>query len=174
LTRALDDLFYTDTIRRRLEEIGLFEVARWFPRQSHETDDDYVGRLYKAISQKFGGYSIFHVSGRFRAAEIASRTEAARMLADEQRYVIDETTAVVRFLIPLQSTRKVDDHLRGAFSFTDSVDATARAADLAEVRDFVFNLFAEAIVRVVQGEDEIWLVEDTGFQRRLYIWEKNQ
>jgi hypothetical protein len=41
LTDALDSLFYTDTISRRLEEIGLDEVQKWVPAEPNEDAETY-------------------------------------------------------------------------------------------------------------------------------------
>ena len=32
--------------------------------------------------------------------------------------------------------------------------------------------FVEAVVGTVQGEDEIWLLEDSPLGHQLYVWEK--
>jgi hypothetical protein len=63
--KALDELFYRDTLDRRI-----------------------------------GGFFISHVSGRFRTGPIVSRRDSAAKLASDKAYLIDETTAVVRFIIP--------------------------------------------------------------------------
>jgi hypothetical protein len=125
------------------------------------------------VGDRFDGYSISHVRGRFRASELKSRTEAAAMLAEDLRYLIDETTAAVRFIIPLEHTKRVDPGLTGGFGFEDLGPPDDHSRELGQVRCLFFNLFAEAIVRVVQGEDVIWLLEDTGVSRRLYVWEKD-
>jgi hypothetical protein len=39
------------------------------------------------------------------------------------------------------------------------------------IRLLFLELFAEAVVHAVEGEDEIWLVEN-GPTRRLYVWER--
>lgn len=43
-------------------------------------------------------------------------------------------------------------------------------AEIARIRRLFLSVFAEAIVKRVQGEDAIWLIED-GTERRLYVWE---
>src|SRR3990170_5867653 len=58
LRAALDDLFYTDTIRRRLREIGIDMVRTWIPSTAQESEDDYLNRVCELIADKFGGYSI--------------------------------------------------------------------------------------------------------------------
>ena len=173
LRAALDDLFYTDTILRRLSEIGVGEIEKWIERGPSEGEGDYLDRASATVSEKFGGYSVMHVAGRFRGGPVKSRNDAAQMLVSDQKYLIDETTAVVRFIIPVSATRRIDPSLSGSFSFKDTpADDDAAKAELAEIRGLFFSLFAEAIVRTVQGEDEIWLLEDTGANGRLYVWER--
>jgi hypothetical protein len=85
------------------------------------------------------------VAGRFRGEEVCTRSEAAE-LENTRRYLIDETTAVTRFIFPC------DD------------------ADEAERVRWFFNLlFVQSITEIVNGEDEIWMVE-SGMQNRLHIW----
>jgi len=173
LRDALDDLFYTDTIHRRLLEIGVQEVGGWILRESGEGEEDYLARVCTVVSEKFVGYSILHVSGRFRGGPIKARAEVAEMLVNDRKYLADETTAVVRFIIPVDATKRIDPRLSGGFSFEESAAEDGIRAELAQIRAFFFNLFAEAIVRTIQGEDVIWLVEDTGTYRRLYVWERS-
>jgi hypothetical protein len=173
LRTALDDLFYTDTISRRLSEIGTAEIEKWIEREPSEGEEDYLGRACATVSEKFGGYSVMHVAGRFRGGPVKSRNDAAEMLVSDQKYLIDETTAVVRFIIPVEATKRIDPRLSGSFSFEDMAAGDQAEAELGQIRAFFFNLFAEAIVRTVQGEDEIWLLEDTGVNRRLYVWERS-
>ena len=39
-------------------------------------------------------------------------------------------------------------------------------------RKLFFHLFVEAVVELVSGEDAIWLVEDAGGKRTLYVFEQ--
>jgi hypothetical protein len=48
----------------------------------------------------------------------------------------------------------------------------AIADEVALVHWLFFNVFAEAVVRTVEGEDVIWLIEETPRKRRLYVWQK--
>jgi hypothetical protein len=140
---ALDALFYRDTVEARLKTIEPGDLASAFPRNSGELDAEYGARLSSWISQRFGGYSIYHVSGRFRAQPLATRAEVG---LGGSRYLVDETTAVTRFIFPCKTTTE------------------------AEQVDFFFDkLFVRAIIEVVNGEDEIWMVE-TGMKNRLHIW----
>lgn len=92
------------------------------------------------------GYSISHVGGRFRAGKIASLAGAAKVQLGGGRYLIDETTAIVRFIFPCKNRKE------------------------AETVEWFFRfLFVESILQVVNGEDEIWMVE-SGIWNRLHIW----
>jgi hypothetical protein len=143
LRAALDALFYRDTIEARLKTIDSSELRGAFPQQESESEADYINRLCMWLSDRFGGYSIYHVNGRFRAGDLVTRSEAG---ASTSRYLIDETTAVTRFIFPCDSENEAN---RVEFFFT--------------------NLFVRAIIEVVNGEDEIWMVE-TGMKNRLHIW----
>ncbi len=172
---TLDALFYTDTIKQRLKEVGWAQYHHWIKQEDGETEEEYLERLCALISEKFGGYSISHVSGRYRAAALASREDAARMLVNDERYLVDETTASVRFLIPIQSTRTPQ---QSGLNMVDLHEATpppdsAVTEEISLVHSLFFNLFVEAVVRTIQGEDEIWLVEEAGRSRSLYVWERS-
>lgn len=58
LRDALDDLFYTDTIVRRLIEIGVAEVEGMFGKTDGESREVWFERVSLIVGQKFGGYSI--------------------------------------------------------------------------------------------------------------------
>jgi hypothetical protein len=170
LRRTLDALFYADTVEYRLREVGLDQVEAYIARNPGEADEAYIARVCRMVSDRFGGYSIRHVSGRFRAADITRRAEAAQMLAADGRYLIDETTASVRSIVPVEAS-KADSHEVAA-------DWAARALtpevieEVAVTRKLFFHLFVEAIVELVSGEDAIWLVEDALGKRTLYVFEK--
>ncbi|MBW7863708.1 MAG: hypothetical protein H3C30_04750 [Candidatus Hydrogenedentes bacterium] len=146
LRTALDALFYRDLVLARLKTIPQDELHKNIPLRKNETSDNYMERLCDWISNHFAGYSIYHVNGRFRACSLVSKEKATQ----KQRYIIDETTAVTRFIFPC---------------VTD---------DEAEQTGFLFeHLFVKAIIEVVNGEDEIWMVE-TGMHNRLHVWRVNQ
>ncbi len=171
LRKALDDLFYADTIRQRLEEIEIPNVEQRIPRIDGESDDEFANRVCQLIAGKFGGYSINHVSGRYLAAEVlASREDGGRMLAEDARYIIDETTASARFFIPLVSTRTSEQATFDDISFENAESEPAVREEIALVHWLFFNLFVEAVVRMVEGEDVIWLVEEVGQHSYLYTW----
>ena len=165
LKEALDALFYRDSVERRLNEVGLDS----FPTESPDMD-----MIIGFVNKHFTGYSISHVSGRFRTQDMTGRKEAGKMLTENQRYLVDETTAVVRFIVPLhrsQDTR--DGDFLSAVVSRSSASSLAEAVhgELEQVRWAFFQIFAEAVVRTVKGEDEVWLLE-SGPENRLYVWEK--
>jgi hypothetical protein len=148
LRTSLDALFYKDTIISRLKTVPITKLKQEFPSLPSESDKDYLERICKWVSGKFVGYSISHVSGRFRAAELKSIKEASDILACSGRYLVDETTAIVRFIFPCGSDGDIEPK---------------------QIRFFFTLLFVQSIVEVVNGEDEIWLLE-SGFQNKLHIW----
>ena len=172
LRKALDALFYEDTLRQRLSEIGPQQLNKWTKRETDESDDDYLGRVCNLISSRFFGYSISHVSGRFRAATLRTRELAAKMLATGKPYVIDETTASVRFIIPIESAKVSGESRIDDVGLHDAKPSPINEEELSLVHSLFFHLFVEAVVRMVQGEDEIWLVEDTGHGCSLYVYER--
>ena len=63
LRRTLDSLFYKDAIVPRLERIGMERLREVF---GSGTDVAVVERALGFIDEKFRGYSIYRVDGRFR------------------------------------------------------------------------------------------------------------
>ncbi|MEX2237971.1 MAG: hypothetical protein WEB00_10590 [Dehalococcoidia bacterium] len=168
LRAALDDLFYTDSLRQRISEIGLPNIAKEIPRHHSETDDAYINRLLDFIGERFGGYSIGQVSGRYRAGDLLARNEAAELLLKHRRYLVDETTAVVRFIVKATGSR-----INHGRDFNPSAQGLASLPfagprELEEVRFLFFRLFLEAVVRTV-NEEEVWLIEEYGTQRFLHV-----
>lgn len=175
LRKALDELFYEDTIRQRLLGIGMSRLGKWLGRKRGESSEEYLKRACTAVSERFGGYSISHVSGRFLAGDLATRAKAADMLAQEEPYIIDETTATVRFIIPLQSTKRKVARDFDKDEYNEQVELSAGAnEELSSIHWLFFNVFAEAVVHAVEGEDTIWLLEETPSGRRLYEWKKDR
>ncbi len=176
LRKALDDLFYEDTILQRLSEVNASELAEWIERNEGEPDALYTSRVTKLISDRFGGYSIGQVSGRYRASQLKSRRDAAEMLVSDHPYLVDETTASVRFIIPIKATKseeRTEDQLSFEQLKLSEVEVNSDVQkEISLVRFLFFNLFVEAIVRTVQGEDEIWLLEEANQNRSLYVWER--
>jgi hypothetical protein len=177
LRRALDHLFYADSIECRLRAIGIDRLEEIIPRGPGLCDDAYLARITAMVGERFGGYSIGHVAGRYRAGALLSRREAADVAAADGRYLVDETTAVVRFIVRCTAARTdYEPHvgpLRGALDAP--MGAAGRGPAIADelrlIRGLFFELFAEAVVHMVEGEDEIWLLE-TGPERHLYAWER--
>lgn len=175
LRRALDELFYADTLRTRVEEIGLDKLEGIINRADGIDDEAYTQKVLSVVGDYFGGYSIFHVQGRFRAAALTDIAGAAEGMKQRRRYLIDETTAVVRFIAPCKSTEqefKDDfDSIAAALAGDDTLDEGAVMTEITLIRRLFFFFFVEAVVRTVKGEDEIWLLE-TGLRRKLYKWTK--
>jgi len=174
---ALDRLFFKDTVAQRIREIGLVDLQRSVPRSGGATDDEYIDAICGAISSYFGGYSIVHVQGRFRAvSNLLTRQEAGKVLAHDDRYLIDETTASVRFIVPCQAVVGAFEEGFGSVSealdnpSSGLFDAQALTEEVARIRELFFGFFVEAVVDTVQGEDEIWLIETAPSGQRLFKW----
>lgn len=175
LKRALDELFYENTLRSRIDEIGITHLQTIIPTGEDENKRDYIKRVLKIVSGYFGGYSISHVQGRFRAADLATLPKAAATMAGGGRYLIDETTALVRFIAPCNTTNNDfgDDFasIVDALVEKEFVESLELKKEILLIRCVFFFFFVETVIRTVKGEDEIWLLE-TGTRRRLYKWMK--
>lgn len=146
LRTTLDALFFKDNVIPKLRAIGIQSLEGKIPRDAGEGEDAYLDRLCSWVGEHFGGYSIYHVDGRFLSGKILSRDEVAAQEKAGQRYLIDETTAVTRFIFPCTSNNE------------------------AELVRFFFNeLFAETIIQLVNAEDQIWMVE-SGMRNRVHVW----
>jgi hypothetical protein len=167
LRKALDELFYRDTLERRIMEVGLDVMARTIPRQLGDSDDEYMARIISFIDERIGGFSISHVSGRFRTGPIVSRPQSAELLVRDEAYLIDETTAVVRFIIPCVSSKLTHG---GDFDLNDPREDRSEVIKLEvqRIRAVFFELFVEALVPTIRGEKLIWMLETTPTGRRLY------
>lgn len=155
LMQALDNLFYADTVRRRIQEIGIDAFDGSVARRENESEHGYRDRLIEIVSSKFGGYSITHVNGRYRTRGMISRTEAGRLYADGIKYLNDETTAVVRFFIPIDASS--EEH-----PDPDNVEQ-----EYQEISGLFFLLFIDTITKAVSDEEEILLIE-SGYRERLH------
>lgn len=168
LRSTLDGLFYADTLTQRFDELGQPRLEAMLSRDPKESEKDYRARLLEQVSDWFGGYSISLVNGRFRAASLRTRTAAVKHQLDTGRpYLIDETTAAVRFIVPLPASKRTPEGTN--LDFSQSRDAINQEAK--RVRDFFFALFVEAVIRIVNGEDVIWLLEESPLGRLLHTWE---
>ena len=141
---TLDSLFYKDAILPRLRRIGVASMKKHFEWQANDDEDSYFERACDFVDSKFGGYSIYHVNGRFRAAKLSTQDGAAE-INHSGRYLIDETTAVSRFIFPCEN------------------------GEPDKVRFLFKELFINAITEQVSGEDEIWVVE-SGMRNQINIW----
>jgi len=146
LRTTLDALFYKNTLLTRIANLNRTGCEAHFPRTVREGDEACVERLSEWLARKFVGYSVSHVGWRFRAEPVGTVQEAAKLQARGGRYLIDETTAVTRFIFPCE-----------------------HEAEAEAVRWFFQELFVNAIIQVVNAEDEIWMVE-SGMRNRLHIW----
>lgn len=148
LRETLDSLFFKDTIKGRLRLIGPIEVQAQFSCRDTETTDEHLERVCQFVAGKIAGYSVQHVNGRYRAGKILTQQEGK----NARRYLVDETTAVVRFILPC----KVED----GETITDVAE---------QIRWCFQKLFVQAILEVVNAEDEVWLLE-SGMRHQLHIW----
>ncbi len=167
LRQALDDLFYKDTVRNRLDLIGIDEVAKIFDRKDTESDDNLLNRVCEFVGRKFVGYSISHVNGRFRADELLTKDEAAKNEDDGESYTFDETTAVARFIIPHDATKSSSVEVVEN-SQPKLLPKELNIKDEIMRTEWLFiNLFVDAILQATTDQDEIWLLE-SGKHQRLY------
>jgi hypothetical protein len=146
---TLDSLFYRDALLPRLKRIGMLALEKKFSKGLTQSDDDFLESILAFIQTKFGGYSTYHVDGRFRGGDLCTQDAAAAFQKTGQRYLVDETTAVVRFIFPTKD------------------------AEPDQVRFLFEELFINAITEQVSGEDEIWVVE-SGLRNRVSIWKPGQ
>jgi hypothetical protein len=154
LKEALDALFYRDSILLRLRGVDIEDVRGNCPFGTL-TNSELLREVCDFCSAKFGGYSISHVSGRFRAGPLRSRNDVFNAsVSAPERYIVDETTAVVKFIIPCNENRQF-----GSSSLHES--------DI--IRWLFEKLFISSIQEVVNAEDEIWVLE-SGLRNQLHIW----
>ena len=155
LREALDSLFHRDQVLSRIRGVKSSELERIIPKNDQEAEELYLNRICKWISRTLVGYSISHVSGRFKVGDLKTRKDVANEIAaGSSRYLVDETTAIVRFLFPCGST-------------SDKESDSEKEADT--IRWFFNKLFVETILEVVNGEDEVWLLE-SGFRSQLQVF----
>lgn len=174
LRSTLDSLFYKDTILNRLKATDISALVSHFPKLEGENNARYFDRILDYISNRFIGYSISHVNGRFRASNLQSIKESTNELLSGGRYLVDETTAIVRFIFPIgdEVSRKFNPSAT-YFDQINSTDAKDYAGEADVVRWFFYLLFVQSIIQVVNGEDEIWMVE-SGMKSKLHIWRLNR
>jgi hypothetical protein len=146
LRTTLDSLFFKDTLFRKLRAIQT-TLENHFTRGSDLVDDDYLNQIVDFIGKHFVGYSISHVDGRFRAVGILAYDEVAALLKSERRYLIDETTAVTRFIFPYEGEEELD-----------------------RVRFLFHELFVGSMIDLAKGEQQVWMLE-SGPEQRVHIWQ---
>lgn len=147
LRTTLDALFFKDTLLARIKTIPVTDLEKHFTRPRGQSDDEYLGVIIKFIEDHFVGYSISHVDGRFRSGRVLTQDEVAKYQKKGQRYLIDETTAVTRFIFPY--------HTRD---------------ELERIRYLFHSLFVRSIIQLVNGEEQIWMLE-SGPQSRVHMWQ---
>jgi hypothetical protein len=171
LRMALDALFFRDPIKFRLKTVNQSELVAIFPKKEAESEEDYFARIFEWISEKFVGYSIGHVAGRFRTCDLKTRKEVyeAAASSNSQLYLVDETTAIVRFIIPCGGDVKnlFVSEARSAQLPLDKVSKLE--AEATKIRWFFNTLFVSSILELVNGEDQIWLLE-SGMHNQLHVW----
>ena len=103
LREALDNLFYLEPLKHRIQEIGHQSIRQRLGLSDSCTDDEVEHAVIKLIADTIGGYSVYHIGGRFRTGSLATRKEATERPFADGPYLIDETTAVVRFILPVDT-----------------------------------------------------------------------
>jgi len=166
LREALDNLFYRDAIEQRILEIGILKIRDGLKLSADYSDENIHQFVFDFIENTIGGYSIYLVNGRYRADTLASRDEVVTRPFAYGPYIVDETTAIVRFILPVETDA-------GKFEFGKILEPASASIDTKKRADIVswlfLNFFAEAIIRVVKNEDEIWLLE-SGMRSAFYRW----
>jgi hypothetical protein len=150
LRETLDAIFFRDSVRLRLKGIPDGELQTIEAALKPGVGKERFERVCDFVSEKFGGYSITLVNGRFRAATLKTRTEAISAGASEP-YLIDETTAVVKFIVPCTSK-----------------DPARVEKEADAIRILFDHLFVQSILELVNAEDEIWVLE-SGIRHRLQV-----
>ena len=168
LREALDNLFYRDTIEQRIQEIGIDQIRAGLKLAKSDSDEKIQQLVFEFMESTIGGYSIYLVNGRYRADRLASRAEVLNRPFGYGPYIVDETTAIVRFILPVETDAGQFVHGNLLEPAAPSIHAKQRAE---QIRWLFLNFFAEALIRVVPKEDEIWLLE-SGMRSTFYRWIK--
>lgn len=146
LRAALDGLFFRDAIIRRLSCVNFDELQERLIRDSGESREKYLERCAIEVSNLICGYSVSHVQGRYRSGDLKSLVEVAAEGMTLGQYLIDETTAVAKFIIPCESSDEAE-----------------------RKRWFFMKVFVEGVIQVINGEEEVWMLE-SGIEHRLHVW----
>ena len=166
LREALDNLFYKDTVEQRIREIGIAGIRQSLKLPESSSDDDVKQFVVQFMDNTIGGYSLHLVNGRFRAGPLTTRKDVVNRPFSQGPYLVDETTAVVRFILPVSTDQDLPSQMGLFEPAKDTENANERAE---QIRWLFLNFFAEAVTRVVKKEDEIWLLE-SGMKNALYRW----
>jgi len=170
LREALDNLFYRDSVVQRTREIGIERIRTALNLSPSYTEESITDFVSSFVDNTIGGYSLYLVNGRFRADSLMTREQAVARPFAYGPYLVDETTAVVRFVLPIDTGEETV--VQG--KLFEPAQSAADASEKAEqVRWLFLNFFAEAVTRVVRKEDEIWLLE-TGMRSALYRWVRQE
>ncbi|MDC7227615.1 MAG: hypothetical protein PQJ61_12695 [Spirochaetales bacterium] len=170
LKNSLDILFYKDSVIKRLKSIDSKVLQQYFSREAEESDEEYLQSISAWVSTNFSGYSINHVYGRYRAKELCNLQQAYRYIENGDNYLIDETTAVARFIFPCGESRIVSGQsFEPDFEKIDETDSKDLQREYNKIRFLFFKLFVQNIVQIANEEDEIWMME-SGMRHRLYSW----
>lgn len=165
---ALDELFFEDTLVQRFDELGARRLGQMIARGATESDEEYRQRSLGLVADYFGGYSVALLAGRFRGAPLLTRTDAVELQRRGTPYLVDETTASLRFIVPLATSR---DATTASTQLPLPTGKTTKDEARA-VRALFFALFVEAVIRTVASEVQLWLVEDSPLGRQLHAWPK--
>jgi hypothetical protein len=145
LRRTLDSLFYEDAVLPRICRIDPHRLRKLFGGADDATVIESARRF---VDERFRGYSIYRVDGRFRSGPMTTLQHAAEIAAS-RTYLADETTAVCRFVFPCGE------------------------GDADKVRLLFDELFVTAITEQVKGEEEIWVIE-SGVRNQIRIWRRTE
>ena len=170
LKSSLDELFYRDSVKLALKKISQNELNEVISKQEEEPKEQYIERICDWISERFGGYSIGNVRGRFKIGKLKTYAEVAVFRDRGLDYLIDETTAIVRFIYSVGSPiKKKIFYGFDQFREVEGNNNEEINREANQIRFFFKNLFVKSILELVNGEDEIWMLE-SGIRNRLYIW----
>jgi len=166
LREALDNLFYEDTVEQRIKEIGISNIRDAVNLPKSSPDKEIIQFVVDFVDKTIGGYSLHLVNGRFRAGSLTARNEVVARPFSRGPYLVDETTAVVRFILPVNENEEPPSQMS---LFEPAKDTSSSDEHAEQMRWLFLNIFAEAVTRVVKKEDEIWLLE-SGVRSALYRW----
>jgi len=172
LRASLDELFYKDTVKLAIIKIPNNELNNAFNKEIEETEEQYIESVCEWISERFGGYSIGTVRGRFKMDDLKTFAEVALIRSRGMDYLIDETTAIVRFIFYVGNP-VINRALFNIEQFNENQEELEIQKGIQkeanQIRYIFKNLFVKSILELVDGEDEIWMLE-SGIRNRLYIW----